>query len=424
VTKASDTEPPGGGPEPVSVVVVDDNEVVRAGLISLLEVSGRVRVIGVAGDGLTALEVSRRVRPDAVLLDVRMPGSDGLSVLARLCELAKVIMVSYSRDDDVIVRAIELGATGYLVHATFSPTDLVAAVLDTVAGRSRLSPDAASAIVSRARRPEGMPAPIAPAAEVESRYEPLSAREREVMERIVRGRSNAEIAKDLVLSEKTVKNHINKIYAKLRVTARGHAIARWLGLDDGEHKAGDGHRRERGQAALGMVVLLAAVLTGGMILLQYGRAVDLSSRAQTAADASALAAARQMRARVDDLLAAGVPPLAAQTELTSAETAAVAYAASNGATVTDYTQAGFVVAVNIVTTEKLDTRPTVNSGIHRGTARATAALRLAGGCVLQPDPEDPVAGPEILVCPNQPPVPLTSGEDLRPLVQFEVYLAD
>jgi|GEM_PF-269173 len=422
----------------VTVVVVDDNPVVRAGLISLLESSGRIRVSGEAGDGRAALEVTARLRPEVVLLDVRMPGTDGLSVLSELCGLAKVMMVTYSRENKVIVTAVELGATGYLIHEQFTPDDLVAAVLGTAAGHSHLSPEAASALVSRARRPGVLggrmgplgpvgpvgPVTVGPAPEVERMFEPLSARERDVMNLIARGRSNTAIARELVLSEKTVKNHINRIYAKLRVTARGQAIARWLGLEiDGE--LGAGGRGERGQAALAMVAFMGAILFAGVLLFQYGRAADLTARAQTAADAAALAAANQLRDQAEALLAAGTGPLAAQAELVSARGSAEQYAQRNDASVDGYDQQGFVVTVGIRTNGELDTRPVADTGVHRGIAHATAAVRITGGCVAAvlgggagPD------GDEELRCPGAAPVPLPVGTDLRPFLGFDVSLID
>jgi DNA-binding NarL/FixJ family response regulator len=178
-------------------------------------------------DGAHALEQAKLLRPDLVLLDVRMPGMDGVAAAGPLSALAKVLMLSYDTDADVIGQAIRNGASGYLVHGTFGADELVAAVRDTVAERaSPLSPAASRAVVEALR---AGPAPVAaPAPPV--RDDPgLSPREAQVMDLIAQGRSNREIAEALVVSEYTVKNHVNRIFAKLQVRTRGAAIARWLG---------------------------------------------------------------------------------------------------------------------------------------------------------------------------------------------------
>ncbi|TDD75704.1 response regulator transcription factor [Actinomadura darangshiensis] len=191
--------------------------------MSILEAGG-VEVVGEAVDGTQAVELARRLRPDIVLLDVRMPGVDGVAAAGPLSVLSKVLMLSYDTDADVIGQAVRNGASGYLVHGTFEADELVAAVHDTVAGRSSpLSPSASRAVVEALRRE---PAPLQAAA----RDDPgLSPREAQVMDLIAQGRSNGEIAGALVVSEYTVKNHVNRIFAKLQVRTRGAAIARWLG---------------------------------------------------------------------------------------------------------------------------------------------------------------------------------------------------
>ncbi|MES9543058.1 MULTISPECIES: response regulator transcription factor [unclassified Actinomadura] len=208
----------------VRVLVVDDNPVVRAGLSTILE-SGGVEVVGEAVDGAHAVEQARSLRPDLVLLDVRMPGVDGVVAAGPLSAIAKVLMLSYDTDADVIGQAIRNGASGYLVHGAFEADELLAAVHDTVTGRSSpLSPPASRAVVEALR---GGAAPARPPAPRDDLG--LSPREAEVMDLIARGCSNGEIARALVVSEYTVKNHVNRIFAKLHVRTRGAAIARWLG---------------------------------------------------------------------------------------------------------------------------------------------------------------------------------------------------
>lgn len=237
------------------VVVVDDNVVVRSGLVSLLEGAG-IEVIGEAGDGRTAIEVSERLAPDVVLLDVQMPLVDGVTAAETLSRTTRVIMLTYTDDPQVVRAAIGNGAAGYLVHGSFTAAELTAAVHGAVRGANPLSEVAVSALVGALRDvsdrgvdaasppdpgPEAAGEPAAdaerpsdgvPTSDAEERRIArfgLSARELDVMRLIVQGRSNGEIAGRLFLAEKTVKNHVNRIYAKLGVTSRAAAIAQWMG---------------------------------------------------------------------------------------------------------------------------------------------------------------------------------------------------
>jgi DNA-binding NarL/FixJ family response regulator len=211
----------------VRVLVVDDNAVIRMGLVSLLETSGDITVVGEAANGREAIARAAETKPDVVLLDVRMPVMDGLAAAPTLAQQTKVLMLTYAQDEDIIEKAIRAGASGYLIHGRFDAPELVDAVLGTVNGTSFLSPTAASVLIDAMRRGHE---PV----ERDQRPSGLSDREFEVMDLIARGRSNSEVAGQLFLSEKTVKNHVNRIYAKLGVKNRGEAIATWLGV------AGDG----------------------------------------------------------------------------------------------------------------------------------------------------------------------------------------
>lgn len=246
------------------VVVVDDNVVVRSGLVSLLEASG-IEVVGEAGDGHTAIEIVERVRPDLVLLDVQMPLVDGVTAAQTLSRVTRVIMLTYTEDPRIVREAIGNGASGYLVHGQFSAERLADAVHGALRGANPLSEAAVSALVGALREvsappeppgadgradaggeprddlPTGARAPEPRAASGPSAGAPsddgerrvarfgLSARELDVMRLIVQGRTNVEIAGHLFLAEKTVKNHVNRIYAKLGVTSRAAAIAQWMG---------------------------------------------------------------------------------------------------------------------------------------------------------------------------------------------------
>ncbi|WP_018550347.1 response regulator transcription factor [Streptomyces sp. ATexAB-D23] len=255
------------------VLVADDNPVVRAGLTALLHGRGGIVVVAEAGDGRQAYEKAVRHRPDVVLLDVRMPGVDGISALPHLVRLAPVLMMTYSSESAVVRQALRLGAGGYLVHGEFTAAELVAAVRDTAEGRARFTHSASGALLESLREraaPEDEVAPplpdglgtVCPGAAARCPAEPysdvpsprnapptgpfvghstsrssapaarsvlseLSEREVEVMDLIASGMSNQQIAAACFISQKTVKNHINRIFTKLNVGSRGEAIALW-----------------------------------------------------------------------------------------------------------------------------------------------------------------------------------------------------
>ncbi|GAA1561729.1 response regulator transcription factor [Actinomadura kijaniata] len=214
----------------VKVVVADDNPVVRSGLVSLLEATGVARVLAEAADGRRAIELTELHRPDLVLLDVRMPLLDGVTAVQTLSKITKVLMLTYTDDPEVIRAAVRGGASGYLVHGTFGVDELAAAVRDAAAGTGNpLSQVAITALMDAVKEP----AKPGPRNGDRDKYG-LSAREVEVMDLIAQGRANREIAGALFLTEKTVKNHVNRIFAKLAVENRAAAIARWLGTAVGD----------------------------------------------------------------------------------------------------------------------------------------------------------------------------------------------
>lgn len=232
---------------PLRIVVVDDNPVVRAGLRVLLTGRPDIEVVAEAADGAEAVTLAAEHRPDVVLLDVRMPGLDGISALPHLVPLAPVVMLTYSREEELVLQAVGLGASGYLVHGEFTADQLVAAVRDIRRGRAHVTTTAATALLARMRGEGGTLSDFAerlgslPVQTVNSQLQPsvdapdrrarfrLSHREREVMELIADGMSNQQIAATCFISEKTVKNHINRIFTKLHVSSRAEAVAVWLG---------------------------------------------------------------------------------------------------------------------------------------------------------------------------------------------------
>src|SRR6266545_2657251 len=146
---------------PPRVLVVDDNVVVRSGLVSLLEVSG-IEVVGEAGDGQSAVSMAERLKPDLVLLDVQMPLLDGVAAAEILSCTTRVIMLTYTDDPQVVQAAIGKGAVGYLVHGCFTADELTAAVHTAVNGRHPLSEVAVSALVGAVRQGSGEAAPPEP----------------------------------------------------------------------------------------------------------------------------------------------------------------------------------------------------------------------------------------------------------------------
>ncbi|OKK20810.1 transcriptional regulator [Streptomyces sp. CB00455] len=216
---------------PVRVLIADDNPVVRAGLAALLDTVEDLHVVAQAADGREALVLTRSHTPDVILLDVRMPGVDGISALPHLVRLAPVLMLTYSRDAEVVRESLLLGAGGYLVHGEFTASELLRAVRDVREGRPHFTPTAASALLSALRTPSQPQRLVAQSSERLHNCElfGLSSREGEIMDLIASGMNNQQIAAACFISEKTVKNHINRIFAKLQSATRSEAIARWLG---------------------------------------------------------------------------------------------------------------------------------------------------------------------------------------------------
>jgi DNA-binding NarL/FixJ family response regulator len=217
----------------IRVLVVDDNAVIRQGVRALLTSSADdIEVVGEASTGREAIDQAEVLRPDVVLLDIRMPVMDGVKAAERLASQCKVMMLTYSDDEPMVAGAIRAGAHGYLVHGRFEPDELTRAVRDLAGGKRIVSPSVAPVIFELIARGENHE----PATRRESGPDALTEREREVMTSISRGRSNRDIAAELVISEKTVKNHIRAIYEKLGVGNRAEAMAVWLGIEREERR--------------------------------------------------------------------------------------------------------------------------------------------------------------------------------------------
>ncbi|WP_329085346.1 response regulator transcription factor [Actinomadura citrea] len=191
------------------IIVVDDHTVMRAGVVALLAADPGIEIVGEAGDGRAAIALAERLRPDVALLDLRMPVLDGVAATAEIGRLGTRVLVLTTYDTDTeIERAIEAGAIGYLLKDT-TRDQLVDAIRAAARGETVLAPRVAEKLVARMRRPE-------PAA--------LTAREVEVLRAVADGLSNAEIGRRLVIAEATVKTHLLRVFAKLDVGDRTHAV--------------------------------------------------------------------------------------------------------------------------------------------------------------------------------------------------------
>ncbi|MFL1432292.1 MULTISPECIES: response regulator [unclassified Nocardiopsis] len=210
---------------PVSVLLVDDQPLVRAGFRMILEAAPHLSVVGEASDGREAVEAARRLLPDVVLMDVRMPGMDSVEATRRIVERSRsldqavrVLVLTTFDLDEYAVGTLRAGAHGFLLKDS-PPEELVAAVETVASGGAVVTPQVLERLLTRF-------APLlpAPADAADTAPDPLTEREREVLRLVARGWSNAEIAAHLVLGETTVKSHVGRILTKLGLRDRVQAV--------------------------------------------------------------------------------------------------------------------------------------------------------------------------------------------------------
>ena len=224
--------------EPISVLVADDQALVRAGFRAILEGQPGIKVVGEAADGRDAVDLARRRRPDVVLMDIRMPDLDGIEATRRIVADAgdhptAVLMLTTFDINEYVYEALRAGASGFLLKDVV-PEDLIAAVRVVAAGDGLIAPGITKRLIEQFARaaPPSTPPPA---------LETLTPREVEVLKLVARGLSNGEIAATLVLSEATVKTHVKRILAKVGARDRVQAVV--TAYEAGLVTPGDGARR-------------------------------------------------------------------------------------------------------------------------------------------------------------------------------------
>src|SRR5690348_15423749 len=219
----------------IRVLIVDDQSLVRTGFKMILDAEPDIEVVGEAGDGAAAVTMARTLRPEVVLMDVRMPGTDGITATGQVtAELpgTRILILTTFDLDDYVHAGLHAGASGFLLKDVPAP-DLVAAIRTVAAGDSVLSPGATRRLIERF-----VPLLATPAAAATDALAALTSREREVFGLVAQGRSNREIADTLYLSEGTVKIHVSRLLGKLGLRDRVHAVI--LAYEAGIRVPGDG----------------------------------------------------------------------------------------------------------------------------------------------------------------------------------------
>ncbi len=221
----------------IRVLLVDDEELVRFGLRTVLEAAGDVDVVGEAGDGAAAVAAARELRPDVVLTDIRMPGTDGLTATREILALPdppQVAVLTTFHVDEYVYAALAAGAAGFLLKDT-PPREIAAAVRAVADGTATLSPAVTAGLIASYVDRRTVPKRT----EALQRVARLSEREREVLSMLGSGESNAELARRLFVSEATVKTYVSRLLTKLDLANRTQAaiLAHEAGLLDGPGRA-------------------------------------------------------------------------------------------------------------------------------------------------------------------------------------------
>jgi DNA-binding NarL/FixJ family response regulator len=204
----------------IGVLLADDQAMVRAGFRMILESEPDIAVVGEAADGEQAVASARRLRPDIVMMDIQMPGGDGLRATRRITEdpelQCRVVILTTFESDEYVFEALQVGASGFLIKNA-PPEELLQAVRVVAAGEALLAPSVTRRMIQQFARRTARP-------ELGVQLESLTQREREVLTMLARGRSNAELAAELFVSEGTIKTHVSSLLAKLGLRDRVQAV--------------------------------------------------------------------------------------------------------------------------------------------------------------------------------------------------------
>jgi DNA-binding NarL/FixJ family response regulator len=212
----------------IRVFIADDNVVIRQGLGNLLNAEEGVTVVGEASTGAEAIQWMRKHEADVVLMDIRMPVIDGISATAEIVRMKpdiRILTLTVTEDPATLARSIHAGAKGYLVYSHFSPEELLNTVYAVASGKGVQPSPAVSLALANIPRDEQRTDLL----KEQQLLDPLTTRESEILDLIADGRSNAEIAQALIVEEKTIKNHITRLYSKLNINSRYEAIRLRLG---------------------------------------------------------------------------------------------------------------------------------------------------------------------------------------------------
>ncbi|SFS11040.1 two component transcriptional regulator, LuxR family [Agrococcus baldri] len=215
---AAPTPAPSGRDGPVRVLVVDDQELLRDALATMIETDARLELAGTASDGLEAVEAVRSGLVDVVLMDIRMPRLDGIAATEQVLRLrpgVRVLVLTTFDLDEYVLAAVRAGASGFLTKDA-RPAELTAAIVAVAAGDAAVSPRATRTLLRHVHQQ--------PVAEAEAALAPLSPREREVLRELASGASNEEVGRRLFLTTNTVKTHVKAILAKLGLPDRIHVV--------------------------------------------------------------------------------------------------------------------------------------------------------------------------------------------------------
>ncbi|WP_445442636.1 response regulator [Clavibacter sp. km1a] len=226
----------------ITVLVVDDQPLIRQAVSDILDVDPRTSVVGTAVDGRDAAEAARRLRPDIVLMDIRMPELDGIGATAEICAdpaLAdtRVLILTTFEEDEYLVAALRAGASGFIGKGA-EPEDIVRAVVAVHAGDALLSPTATRGLITRYVLPGGAGSPSPAMSRRQAELEHLTEREREVLLLVAQGLANPEIGERLFISPHTVKTHVNRVMSKIGAHDRAQLVI--LAYETGMLRPGEG----------------------------------------------------------------------------------------------------------------------------------------------------------------------------------------